>query len=116
MPENSPTDRSIFLSAIEIALPHEREAFIARACGENSRLRAAVQALLAAHGESGDLLDAADRLSPTIATPSAEQAGTQIGPYKLLQQIGEGGMGVVYMAEQHEPVQRRVALKIIKPG
>ena len=45
-----------------------------------------------------------------------EQAGSLIGPYKLLQQIGEGGMGVVYMAEQSEPVERRVALKIIKPG
>ena len=54
--------------------------------------------------------------APTIDQPITEKPGTQIGPYKLLQQIGEGGMGVVYMAEQNEPVKRRVALKIIKPG
>ncbi|MBM4094185.1 MAG: hypothetical protein FJ276_32980, partial [Planctomycetes bacterium] len=52
----------------------------------------------------------------TLDRPVTEGAGTRLGPYKLLQQIGEGGMGVVYMAEQTEPVQRRVALKIIKPG
>ena len=53
---------------------------------------------------------------PPSTNRSLEKPGTQIGPYKLLQQIGEGGMGVVYMAEQQEPVERRVALKIIKPG
>ena len=57
------------------------------------------------------------RLPPQLSTsPSPNSAGTIIGPYKLLQQIGEGGMGVVFMAEQTEPVQRTVALKIIKPG
>ena len=63
--------------------------------------------------DHGDVEGAA---SPTLDRPITEQPGTQIGPYKLLQQIGEGGMGVVYMAEQKEPVERRVALKIIKPG
>ena len=56
------------------------------------------------------------RPAPTIDHTHREKPGTQIGPYKLLQQIGEGGLGVVYMAEQTEPVKRRVALKIIKPG
>ena len=59
---------------------------------------------------------AADLTPTTTATPIAERPGTVIGPYKLLQQIGEGGMGVVFMAEQTEPIQRTVALKIIKPG
>jgi eukaryotic-like serine/threonine-protein kinase len=115
MSQNPLTDRSIFLAAIDIASPAEREAYVARACEENPQLRAEVQALLAAHGQSGDLLDAPDRAAMTI-DQSAERPGTQIGPYKLLQQIGEGGMGVVYMAEQTEPVQRKVALKLIKPG
>jgi eukaryotic-like serine/threonine-protein kinase len=115
MSQNPLTDRSIFLAAIDIASPAEREAYVARACEENPELRAEVQALLAAHGQSGDLLDAPDRAAMTI-DQSAERPGTQIGPYKLLQQIGEGGMGVVYMAEQTEPVQRKVALKLIKPG
>ena len=116
MSSNPTTDRSIFLAAIDIASPAERAAYVAQACGDNAQLRADVQALLAAHGQSGDLLDAPDQLSPTLDHPVAERPGTQIGPYKLLQQIGEGGMGVVYMAEQTEPVKRRVALKIIKPG
>ena len=116
MSPNPPTDRSIFLAAVDIASPVERAAYVARACGDNAQLRADVQALLAAHDQSGDLLDAPDQLSPTIDRPVAECPGTQIGPYKLMQQIGEGGMGVVYMAEQKEPVERRVALKIIKPG
>jgi len=55
-------------------------------------------------------------LSPTIDQPITEKPGIQIGPYKLLQQIGEGGMGTVFMAEQTQPVQRKVALKVIKAG
>ncbi len=62
------------------------------------------------------LLDAADHYSPAVEPPIKERPGTVIGPYKLMQQIGEGGMGVVFMAEQTRPVQRTVALKIIKPG
>ncbi|MCI0356889.1 MAG: serine/threonine protein kinase, partial [Planctomycetaceae bacterium] len=116
MSENPTADRSIFLAAIDIASPAERDAFVARACGENPQLRADVQALLAAHDQSGDLLDAPDLAARTTDSPVSERPGTQIGPYKLLQQIGEGGFGVVYMAEQTEPVRRRVALKVIKPG
>ena len=78
-----------------------------------------VRALLRAHAEPGSFLEepaVANQPAPTLDQPITEKPGTQIGPYKLLQQIGEGGMGVVYMAEQKEPVKRRVALKIIKPG
>ena len=103
------TEKTIFLEAAEIASPTERAAFLERSCGDDRQLRAAVEALLLSHQQSQGVLDA-------TAAPLAERPGTIIGPYKLLQQIGEGGMGVVFMAEQTEPVQRTVALKIIKPG
>ena len=78
-----------------------------------------VEALLHAHDRPGSFLESPRRLQSDATIdrpPIAERPGTQIGPYKLLQQIGEGGMGVVYMAEQTRAGQRRVALKIIKPG
>jgi len=110
-------ERSIFLEAIERRSTAERAAYLEHACGGDPQLRAEVEALLEAHQQSGDLLDAADvGESATMTLPPLEHPGTQIGPYKLLQQIGEGGMGVVFMAEQKEPLARRVALKIIKPG
>ena len=96
--------------------PADRSAYLDRACAGNSALRAAVEALLRANeGASGFLSHPAPGLTVDLP-PVAEQPGTVIGPYKLLQQIGEGGMGVVFMAEQTEPVRRKVALKIIKPG
>jgi serine/threonine protein kinase/tetratricopeptide (TPR) repeat protein len=113
-------ERSIFMEALEFDDPREREAHILRACGGDERLRARVEALLRRH-QSDDVL-ALDRvpdvdLSVTAdLPPAAEQPGTVIGPYKLLEQIGEGGMGVVFMAEQTRPMRRKAALKIIKPG
>jgi serine/threonine protein kinase len=91
------------------------------ASGDDQALRAAVEALLAAHERSENVLDAPPVPAGTPALtaayrPITEGIGTRIGPYKLLQQIGEGGFGVVYMAEQTEPVRRKVALKIIKLG
>src|SRR5262245_59148991 len=85
----------------------ERDAFLLGACGKDHELRKKVETLLHAHGEAeGFLLE-----TPTVlSTAIAEGPGTRIGRYRLLQQIGEGGMGVVYMAEQEEPVRRRVAL------
>src|SRR5262245_31158992 len=114
------SERSIFMEALEFDDPREREAHILHACGDDERLRARVEALLRRH-QSDDVL-ALDRvpavdLSVTAdRPPGAEHPGTVIGPYKLMEQIGEGGMGVVYVAEQTRPVRRRVALKIIKPG
>src|SRR5437870_5477432 len=93
--------------------PRQRDAFLLAACGSDHALRKKVETLLLAHGEADGFLMETSRLS---VTPVAEGPGTKIGRYKLLQQIGEGGMGVVYMAEQEEPVRRRVALKIIKLG
>ena len=108
--------KSLFLAAIEIESEAERAAFLQRACGDNDQLREEIESLLDAHGDPPDVLKKMDNVQATIDRPVTEQPGTIIGPYKLLQQIGEGGMGVVYMAEQTEPVRRKVALKIIKPG
>src|SRR6266404_1918624 len=116
MAEQQQTERSIFLEAIEVESALERAAFLDRACARNALLRAEVEALLQAHQKPQRLLDAP--LSPrrTIDEPVRERPGTVIGPYKLLEQIGEGGFGVVFMAEQHHPVRRKVALKVLKPG
>jgi serine/threonine protein kinase/Flp pilus assembly protein TadD len=113
------SERSIFLAALERGSAQERAAYLEEACAGDPRLRADVEALLAAHARLGELPPA-----PAASDPSGTQAelsspegpGTWIGPYKLLQALGEGGMGTVYLAKQQEPVQRRVALKIIKAG
>jgi serine/threonine protein kinase len=116
--------KQIFHEALEKSGP-DRSGFVDSACGDDERLRARVQALLKAHDEAGEFLASptvagADKAARAAATLSSsrpsEGPGTTIGPYKLLQVIGEGGFGVVYMAEQEEPVRRRVALKIIKLG
>lgn len=109
------SEESIFADAVEIDSAADRVAFLDRTCGENHILRASVEALLQAHEQSGDLLDLPD--GPRDASDAiTEGPGTIIGPYKLLEQIGEGGFAVVFMAEQTEPVRRKVALKILKPG
>ncbi len=121
------TERELFLEALERPTPNERAAFLDEACAHDPALRAAVEALLQHHNDDHFLE------TPAIATPHpagpkkdrsdtitlvliGEKPGDQIGRYKLLQQIGEGGVGVVFMAEQEEPVRRRVALKVLKPG
>jgi WD40 repeat protein/serine/threonine protein kinase len=114
----NPHANDVFLRAIELTSAQERRDFIDSACGDDAGLRAQLLALLRAHEAAGDFLAAPAR-PPTVmlnGRPLAEGPGTLIGPYKLLEQIGEGGMGVVYMAEQTQPVRRKVALKIIKPG
>jgi WD40 repeat protein/serine/threonine protein kinase len=107
-------EEALFAAALEKRTPAERAAYLEGACGDDHALRARIESLLAAHDASVDVLDAPPLT--TGYTSLTEGPGTIIGPYKLLQQIGEGGMGVVYMAEQQEPVRRKVALKIIKPG
>jgi serine/threonine-protein kinase len=108
----------ILLSAVEKKTPAERAAYLDGACGPDTDLRALVEDLLQAHEAAGDFLEQPlFELTPTVGQPpNPEGPGTVIGPYKLLEQIGEGGMGLVFMAEQTQPVRRRVALKIIKPG
>ena len=107
---------SIFYKAIELD-DQSREGFLDEACGDDHELREEVNRLIADHARAGDFLEIPAANFPAVDLPPiAEGPGTKIGPYKLLQQIGDGGMGVVYMAEQEEPVKRQVALKVIKPG
>jgi serine/threonine protein kinase/tetratricopeptide (TPR) repeat protein len=109
--------KEIFLNATEKTLPAQRQAYLDAACGDDAELRREVEDLLSHHEQLGSFLRAPDRPTPqTIGVPASEQPGTVIGPYKLIEQIGEGGMGTVWMAQQTEPVKRSVALKIIKPG
>ena len=110
--------REIFLGAVEHGSPDQREAYLDQACRGDQRLRQQVAGLLKAHAAEGSLLDGCSAgINETALLESIPEAcGTVIGPYKLMEQIGEGGMGVVYVAEQTAPVRRRVALKVIKPG
>jgi serine/threonine protein kinase len=116
------TEATIFMAALDKPSEAERAAFLTEACAGDERLRRRVEALLRAHAEPDDLLDpTADRPDVPGATaphaPGSEAAGADIGGrYKLLEAIGEGGMGTVWMAEQRQPIKRRVALKLIKPG
>src|SRR5262245_22321561 len=115
MPAANP-EQSIFLAALELPTPAERAAYLKGACGADPALLANVQQLLAAHENDDDFLDRPPPNATVDEQPVTERPGTVIGPYKLKEQIGEGGMGLVFVAEQQEPVRRKVALKIIKPG
>jgi WD40 repeat protein/serine/threonine protein kinase/Flp pilus assembly protein TadD len=116
MNATTPDAKEIFFSALDKESPEDQSNYLDEACGGNAELRQRVEQLLRAHDQAGKFLGGPTATEATIDQPSSERAGTQIGPYKLLQQIGEGGFGVVYMAEQLEPVRRKVALKVIKPG
>jgi serine/threonine protein kinase len=103
---------------VELVSPEERAAYIAQACGTDRALRMHVDQLVSAHFRAGHFLESpvAALVATVEAQPVAERPGTVIGPYKLKEQIGEGGMGLVFVAEQQQPVRRKVALKVIKPG
>ncbi len=109
-----PSAKALFLEALELA-PAARAVYLERACGADADLRARVKGLLEVYESAGPFLGAPTAVAPR-AGALAEAPGTTIGRYKLLQLIGEGGFGSVFMAEQTEPVARRVALKIIKLG
>src|SRR5262245_58869333 len=119
MHQAAPNVEELFFAALELQDSEARWAFLERHCND-AELRRQVEELLACDARSSDFLEA------PVATPTVtmardsrhgvEEPGTVIGPYKVLEAIGEGGMGIVFMAEQSEPVRRRVALKVIKPG
>jgi serine/threonine protein kinase/tetratricopeptide (TPR) repeat protein len=111
-------ERDIFDAALAIDDPERRSAFLAAARGGDVDLEGHLRGLLEAERGLGSFLES-PAAAPTLTMDpprAAERAGTVIGPYRLLEPIGEGGMGTVFMAEQVEPVRRRVALKVIKPG
>src|SRR6516225_5365792 len=110
--------KAIFLAAIESRRPDQWAAYIDEACAGDQDLRGRVEVLLRAHTGPDSMFDNSRLgLIATIDDPVVtEKPGTVIGSYKLLEQIGEGGFGVVFMAEQTQPVRRKVALKILKPG
>jgi serine/threonine protein kinase len=97
--------------------PGDRAAFLAAACNGDEGARKRVEALIHAHENPGSFLAERPLLpAATYDQPLVEAPGTVIGPYKLREKIGDGGFGIVYVAEQEQPVRRKVALKIIKPG
>ena len=125
MEANSPSEKSIFLQALDYASESARESFLDHACSQDPSLRASVEALLAAHQRPANPLDQpiaqgslplSDGESPTLSLEAEEHLGMRIGPYRLMERIGEGGFGFVFVAQQMHPVKRNVALKIIKPG
>ena len=117
MPSILEKARDLFLHAVGKLPTEQWDDYLAAACSGDAELEQQVRRYLQVHREAGSFLESpALGLVATIDEPVAERPGMVIGPYKLLQQIGEGGMGTVFMAEQTHPVQRKVALKIIRPG
>ncbi len=126
MPNWDPEANDLFLRAIEIAAPEDRRRFLDEACAGRLDLRDCVDGLIRAGEQAGSFLEhRAPHMEPTsapgpgataevAATPPG--AGAVVGPYKLVQELGEGGMGTVYLAQQTEPVRRLVAVKLVKPG
>src|SRR5271166_5255310 len=109
-------EQALFIEALERHDQAERAAFLDQMCAGDAALRQRLERLLQRHRQSDSFLESPTAAWAAFAELIRERPGTVIGAYKLLQQIGEGGMGIVFMAEQTQPVQRRVALKIIKPG
>src|SRR5262245_50204430 len=110
-------EKAIFVAALALPDASKRETYLQAACAGRPELLARLNDLLSAHDEAQGPLDRQPPgLGVTMDMPLAETAGSVLGSYKLLEEIGEGGMGTVWMAQQTEPVKRLVALKLIKPG
>lgn len=119
MSHSSLDSRSIFAQALEIKDIQGRNDYLSQACAGNALLRTEIEEMLQLHEQADGFMENPGAYAPTQlgeTEPLTEKPGTLVGPYKLLQQIGEGGMGTVFMAEQEQPVRRKVALKIIKSG
>jgi len=120
MNEKQPREEAIFEGALQLS-PDQREAYLQAACGGDGTLRERIRDLIRFHEKADGPLETPAVAPPLKATivprlPPGEKPGDKIGNYKILQLIGEGGCGSVFMAEQEQPVRRRVALKIIKLG
>ncbi len=116
MKTTSKNAKGIFIDLITNHPPHEWEVRLEQACGDDDALFRRVSGLLRAHVKAESFLDE-PAFDVGITVDLAElTTGSTVGPYKLMEQIGEGGMGIVYVAEQSQPVRRKVALKVIKPG
>ena len=123
-PMSNPMNESeIFAQVSKVSDPDHRLSLVQELCAGDSNLRQRVEKLLASHDPPGTFVKVPvefqnnrDTITASLGKPSFPESGGRIGPYKLLQEIGEGGMGLVFMAQQTEPVRRRVALKVIKPG
>jgi len=110
-------EKEIFNRARRIVEREKRAAYLQEACGHDPSVIGRIVELIRVHDQEASFLEASP-FAPenTVDEPITERPGTIIGPYKLLEQIGEGGFGVVFMAEQQQPVRRKVALKVLKPG
>jgi serine/threonine protein kinase len=110
-------EAAIFNAARLIATPEERRLYVQHTCAEDPALQARIEAMLRLHDQEPSFLEPPpEEPGIPVEVPPAAELGAQIGPYKLIRKIGEGGMGTVFMAEQSEPVKRTVAVKIIRPG
>ncbi|MEM7396670.1 MAG: protein kinase, partial [Verrucomicrobiota bacterium] len=121
MTKRNPDEQELFLEAIAIESDEERHAWLVRECGDDEAMIRRVKKLLKGHGGMDALLDLGgmpsfSRGPDALSEPTGEEIPPVIGPYTLEDKLGEGGMGDVYRARQTEPIQRDVALKIIKPG
>jgi non-specific serine/threonine protein kinase/serine/threonine-protein kinase len=106
----------LFWDAAQIASPAERDAYLDRACADDAGLRQRVEQLLQARSKAAGFLESPASGLGSAGGSVSERPGTVVGPYRLMEQIGEGGFGLVFVAEQQHPVRRKVALKVIKPG
>ncbi|MEQ1831264.1 MAG: serine/threonine-protein kinase, partial [Pirellula sp.] len=108
--------KQIFLTAVENHSPDDWGAYLEQACGDDRQLRERVSALLEAHTQQNPLFDDAGVFAVQASERLFERPGMMIGPFRILEEIGEGGFGVIFLCEQIEPIRRRVAVKVLKPG